>query len=360
MEDSVVTAQVEIRYLGDAGHTCGVAATGQQALEMIQNRRPDLVLLDYMLPDLNGLEVMRRILALAPEVLVIMVTGQGWEELAAEVMRAGARDYVVKTHKFFEPLVHVVERVLKEDRIRKELQEKARLNERLEAQNELTYWVAHNFRNLFSGAIGFLQLIDFHQPDQPLDKRLRYQRNALTSLNRATKLVDQLLFLTEVAERPPDSVVLCEMVTHAAANVRNILDAGETRAPDFELENNTGHLPPLRLGSRDMRLVLENLLMNAVEALDSQGRVTVRANIQADSILILQVTDNGRGMDDSTRRRAMEPLFSTKGTVGVGLGLSLVQAALKRQNAQIHLQSAPAQGTTVTITWPLKIESMAR
>jgi len=67
----------------------------------------------------------------------------------------------------------------------------------------------------------------------------------------------------------------------------------------------------------------------------------------------VKIRDNGRGMDAQTLQKAFEPLFSTKRTVGVGLGLGLAHAALRRHNGDIHLESAPNRGTTVILSWPL-------
>lgn len=64
----------------------------------------------------------------------------------------------------------MVEQVLREEQVKKELEEKARQNERLEAQNELSFWMAHNFRNILSGAAGFLELLDFNKDDLPVEE----------------------------------------------------------------------------------------------------------------------------------------------------------------------------------------------
>jgi DNA-binding response OmpR family regulator len=147
VEDSQVTAHMVTRSLQSAGHKCRWAATGGQALEEIRDHPADLTILDYVLPDLNGMEVLKGILDLNPAALVVMVTGQGDETLAASVIKAGARDYVAKTGRFYEPLVHVVEQVLREEATRCALEEKARLTGRLQAQNAISFWMAHNFKN---------------------------------------------------------------------------------------------------------------------------------------------------------------------------------------------------------------------
>jgi DNA-binding response OmpR family regulator len=77
VEDSQVTAHMVTRSLQSAGHKCRWAATGGQALEEIRDHPADLTILDYVLPDLNGMEVLKGILDLNPAALVVMVTGRG-------------------------------------------------------------------------------------------------------------------------------------------------------------------------------------------------------------------------------------------------------------------------------------------
>jgi len=92
---------------------------------LVKTGPPDLIALDYILPDINGLEVLAAILKGNPKALVVMVTGKGGEKLAAEVMKVGAKDYVIKGGHFLNPY-HVVEQVLREEQVKKELEEKAR------------------------------------------------------------------------------------------------------------------------------------------------------------------------------------------------------------------------------------------
>jgi signal transduction histidine kinase len=353
VDDSIVTSTMEATGLSRIGHCCRTCGSGAEALEEYDRDKPDLVLLDYMLPDIDGAEVLKSIIERDPSAIVVMVTGQGHEELAAAVMKAGARDYVVKTSRFIDPLIKTVDRVLEEDRIRRELLLKARQNERLQAQNELSYWVAHNFRNIFSGAIGFLELIKFDREDQTPEKRSYYHQQALRSMRRASEIVDQLLYLTDTPRRELGEVHLAFVVGQSLQAVKKRLESEKRDHPPYVFEDQTGRLPALVLPSGDVRLVLENLILNAVESLDAPGLVSVSAEPLQEGRLRIRVRDNGRGMDPDTVLKASEPMFSTKGAVGVGMGLSMVKAALNRHNGEMTIDSVPGTGTTVTVDLPV-------
>lgn len=354
VEDTPIMAKMEARHLSQAGHQCRIATSGREALDLVKTDPPDLIALDYMLPDINGLEVLGAILKDNPKALVVMVTGKGGEKLAAEVMKAGAKDYVIKSNHFFEPLVHVVEQVLREEQTKNELEEKTRQNERLEAQNELSFWMAHNFRNILSGAAGFLELLDFNEDDLPIEELVYFRNQALSSLNRALELVNQLVDIADIQPKPPEKTDLGELADQAWENVTNQLASTKEKRPGVvEFRNRTKGFPPVNIYRRDARLALEKIFKNAVEAIEDAGQITVSAEINDENMVNVKIRDNGRGMNAQTLQKALQPLFSTKGTVGVGVGLGLAHAAMRRHDGEIHLESTPSRGTTVTLSWPL-------
>jgi signal transduction histidine kinase len=353
VEDSSVTAKVLAHHLGQAGHDCRTVPTGEEALAEYKKQRPDLSIMDYMLPDTNGLALLQSVMREDPQALVIMVTGQGDQELAAEVIKRGARDYVVKTAQYAQALVAVVDKVLREEIIQKDQADKARQNERLAAQNELVFWMAHNFKNMLGGTAGFLELLDLESEGRRSDKERLFLHEARDSLAKALGMIDMLLQLTSLTPGPPQQVDLAKVVALALERVRERTATEAVSGDGFEFFNTTQGLAPVMISAADAQLVLENLLVNAVEALPGAGgRVAVLADIK-EGWLELKVRDTGRGMSPEILAKATQPLFSTKGTVGVGLGLSLVQAALRRNGGELILDSSPGHGTTATVRWPL-------
>src|SRR5512143_3577250 len=93
-EPDIVTVLSKILEM--AGHSVSKAYSGSEAVQMAKEEEPSLMLLDYMMPDINGLDVLRAVKEFSPDIYVVMVTGRGSEEVAATVMKAGASDYVIK------------------------------------------------------------------------------------------------------------------------------------------------------------------------------------------------------------------------------------------------------------------------
>ena len=97
-----------------------------------------------------------------------------------------------------------------------------------------------------------------------------------------------------------------------------------------------------------VRDALVNLVFNAVDAMPQGGPLTLRTRVAADSggqIVQLEVADAGTGMDEDTRRRCLEPFFTTKGARGTGLGLAMVYGVVQRHNANLEIESEPGKGT---------------
>jgi len=126
-----------------------------------------------------------------------------------------------------------------------------------------------------------------------------------------------------------------------------------TIAPVVEIEP----LEPFLGHQAELRDALTNLLFNAVDAMPQGGNITIRACTDGDQ-LVLQVADTGIGMTDEVRRHCMEPFFSTKGMRGTGLGLGIVHGIVRRHEGQLAIDSAPGQGTTVTLRLPLRSDGL--
>ena len=108
-----------------------------------------------------------------------------------------------------------------------------------------------------------------------------------------------------------------------------------------------------------LREVLTNLIFNAADAMAEDGQITLRTRCEDPSVL-LEVSDAGGGMTEEVRQRCLEPFFSTKGTDGTGLGLSMVFGVIQRHNGTIEIESEPGQGTTFRIRLPIQTPSSSQ
>lgn len=117
-------------------------------------------------------------------------------------------------------------------------------------------------------------------------------------------------------------------------------------------------LPPVLGSETEIREALVNLVLNAVDAMPDGGTLGLRTHA-ADGRVSVAVYDSGNGMDETTRRRCMEPFFTTKGERGTGLGLAIVYGVAQRHGAGVDIESAPGRGTTVRLVFPAAQQASA-
>jgi signal transduction histidine kinase/ActR/RegA family two-component response regulator/HAMP domain-containing protein len=110
-------------------------------------------------------------------------------------------------------------------------------------------------------------------------------------------------------------------------------------------------LPPVMAVEGEVREALTNLFLNAFDAMPQGGTLTLRTRT-AKELVLVEVSDTGTGMDEETRRRCLEPFYTTKGERGTGLGLAMVFGVAERHSADLEIESAPGKGTTFRLTFP--------
>jgi CheY-like chemotaxis protein len=121
-------------------------------------------------------------------------------------------------------------------------------------------------------------------------------------------------------------------------------------------------LPDVMGAENEIRDALTNLVFNAVDAMPSGGTLSMRTVCErrenSDDRVTIEVSDTGVGMDEETRRRCLEPFYTTKGERGTGLGLAMVYGMVQRHSAEIDIESRPGTGTTIRLSFPAHTASI--
>ena len=120
----------------------------------------------------------------------------------------------------------------------------------------------------------------------------------------------------------------------------------------IRIETELADLPPILGDATELREVLTNLIHNAIDAIDRAGIITIRAERRGDDAL-LEIADTGVGMHEETRRRSLEPFFTTKRERGTGLGLAIVDQIVARHGGTMDIESTLGEGTTVSLCFAL-------
>ena len=128
-------------------------------------------------------------------------------------------------------------------------------------------------------------------------------------------------------------------------------DVAQQRGLRVEMRTELSPGLPLIMGvESEIREALVNLILNAVDAMPAGGTITLSTSASSGSVSV-QVADTGAGMNEETRRRCLEPFFTTKGERGTGLGLAMVYGIVKRHSGEIEIDSEPGKGTAITLAF---------
>jgi two-component system cell cycle sensor histidine kinase/response regulator CckA len=363
LDDSDQDALLVERELKRAARECVVLRASDCASfrAAIVEFKPDLVLADYALPDLDGLQALRILRELAPDTPCIIVSGSIGEERAVEVLQAGATDYVLKDRT--ARLGPAVDRALREVRLRAErrlLERQLLQAQKMEAMGRLAGGIAHDFNNLLTVICGYSELAMTRTPAaSDLYGQLREIRGAG---ERAAVLTRQLLAFSRqqnVELRPLD-------INAVVANIDRLLRRiiGE----DVDLVTVlAADLGTVRADPGQIEQVLMNLAVNARDAMPDGGKITVetanvmidadatysRLGLKAGPHVLLAMSDEGTGMDEETQARIFEPFFTTKPEgKGTGLGLATVYGIVRQSEGGIFVYSEPGRGTTFKVYLP--------
>jgi len=228
-------------------------------------------------------------------------------------------------------------------------EEEISYRDRMESIGKLAGGVAHDFNNVLTGILGYASMMRKIAPQE--GQLGRYAEIIESSAKRAASLTEHLLnFSRRQRTKTIDVVDLNSLLGDVLFLVRESFRTIKV-ATQFE-----GSLPPIRGDAGELQHVFLNLCVNAKDAMPQGGTLTITTSREAvgGGFAVVKIHDTGVGIDEDSRRQVFEPYFTTR-TEGknLGMGLYLVQKAVKRHGGFIELESAPGVGTTFTLYFPL-------
>ena len=234
--------------------------------------------------------------------------------------------------------------------------------ERLRVLGQMASGIAHDINNALSPVALYTESL--------LEKEANLSPRTRAYLETTQRAIDDVAHtvgrMREFCRQREPELVL--MPVDLNVLVRQVLDLTRARWSDMPQQRGIviqmrtvlePCLPAVAGIESEIREALTNLIFNAVDAMQDGGTLTLRTKSTGDALptskprrVQVQVEDTGVGMDEETRRRCLEPFFTTKGERGTGLGLGMVYGVAQRQNAELEVESAPGSGTTVGLNFP--------
>jgi two-component system sensor histidine kinase/response regulator len=355
VDDEPRNLQLLGNLLREEGYETAFATNGSQALRSATQRRPDLILLDVMMPEMDGYEVCTQIKAdrQTADVPIIFLTAKVERESVVRGFQTGAVDYVTKPCNSEELLARV--------RTHLELKHaRDQLNDLAARRTKFLTILAQDIRNPFGETSGFLQGLIDHGDNLSWPELQEYLGHSLKQAERTEGLLNQLLdwALGQIQKTNfPVSRSLFPLKICAESVLKAAAPYAEAKNIVLELEMD----PKLKVWA-DMNVmvtVLKNLLGNAVKFSASGSMISLQATDQKEGVEI-SVVDTGSGMTQEQLESALgdaskrNPTRGTEGEKGMGIGLLLCKQFVEAHGGALMVESEPGKGTRARFVLPHK------
>jgi light-regulated signal transduction histidine kinase (bacteriophytochrome) len=351
--------QATSRLLKKAGYQVIKAGTGIQGLQLAREQKPDLILLDVVLPDVDGVEVCQRIKEdpALDDCFVVLLSGfKTSSDAQASGLEAGADGYITRPISNRELLARV-EAMLRikraEERLARYATQLKRSNQELE---QFAYVISHDLQEPTRMIKGYLDLLERRYGDSWDEEASRYVSHALEGAQRMQKMIGALLDLSRIETRGQ-----ALELTDAGAVLERTLEALSWVTKEAEAQVTHDPLPEILADAAQLSQVFQNLVSNAIKFRrpDEPPRIHISAQ-RTEGAWRFSVADNGIGIAPEQKEHIFQifcRLHPEQDYPGLGIGLALCRSIVERHGGRMWVESTPGQGSTFYFTVPEGKES---
>ncbi len=411
-EDDYVSRLLVKKAVTKAGHETILAENGKQAWEAYQREGPNMVISDWMMPEMDGLELCRRIRSfkrLAYTYMILLTSKDGTDDLVA-VFEAGADDYMIKPFKpdelrsriksgeritQLESRHHTLQAklVVKNKKLDEALQHlkttqaQAVQAEKMASIGQLAAGVAHEINN----PIGFIgsnleALTDYFKDYETLLERYRNLGQMISDNGkqaqeeleaiRELELELEIDYLKkDIPELLEDCIDGTKRVGRIVADLKNFAHPGNDRQMLIDINQGLEstlnvvanelkykasvhkefqEIPPVEGFPQKLNQVFMNILVNAAQAIEEKGQISIRTSAEGGQVHVA-ISDTGSGIAPEHLTKIFDPFFTTKDVgKGTGLGMNIAYNIVKEHGGGIQVESELGKGTCFTVSLPTK------
>jgi signal transduction histidine kinase len=354
-----------------------IASSALDGFELVSLHNPELVLLDYMMPEIDGLSALQHIRTRFHDTYVVMLTGKGSEEVAVELMKNGASEYILKpfnNRNLIERLQNVLrireieihnrelqkqqehllfeieqwnlelqKRVREKSEALQNAQEEIVQSEKLAALGYLSAGMAHEIRNPLNSISLFIQLMrqTATEPDQ-----IEYQAKILKEVDRIDSIIRKLLDSSRRTRAISSNVQIDQVIDSA---IEAFAPQIETRKIQIDRRYHCIP-PPITADPCELEQIFTNLFLNAIDAMARGGQLSIEV-FESSGRVVARIGDSGNGIAEDVLPKIFEPFFSTKSR-GTGMGLPVAQRIARMYEGSMEVESSTSEGTTFRLEFP--------
>jgi signal transduction histidine kinase len=377
IDDDVHILELVSLILTSRDYKVFTAPTAGVGMQIVAEQLPELVLLDYMMPGMDGLTALREIHARFPNTYVVMFTGKGSEEIAVELMKGGASEYILKpfnNRDLIERLDNVLRireielhnRSLQQEQVRllleidnwnQDLQKRVRektdalqkaqseiaQSDKLAALGYLSAGMAHEIRNPLNSISLFVQLMRQNTADP---EQLDYQGKILKEIDRIDAIIRKLLDASRRTRNITSDISMDRVIDSALEVFSPQIETGKIKVTRVSCDS----LPSIKADASELEQIFTNLFLNALDEMPAGGQLEIET-CQENGRVVIRVGDSGGGIPVETLPCIFDPFFSTKPR-GTGMGLPVVQRIARIYDGNIIVEKTTPAGTVFRLDFP--------
>ncbi len=334
-----------------------------EAVRTIQSIPLDLIISDYMMPDMTGVELLKEIGVIFPEATRIMLTAYADKDNVIRAINEVGLFFYLEKPWDNDDLRIIIQRGLEKRDFISDLKNKVReleisnrqlrdaraellQGERLSAVGQMASSIIHDFKNPMTSILGFSELL--LMPEYNQKEREEIFDTIKEEINRMVEMTNDILdFSRGTITLQKEKVILSEFIGSTLTGMERFMKQAEVR-----VEADNGFDGKVRIDPRRFRRVFDNLLKNAAEAMPEGGAVAIRTRAE-DGKVFIEVKDTGRGIPTEIREKIFEPFVTAGKSHGTGLGMAIVKKIVEAHDGSIDFESEAGRGTTFTIAVPV-------
>lgn len=334
----------------DVNFRVSQAETGEAALELIEADQPDIILLDYKLPGISGLDVLTVLKERKKDILVVMITAYASLETAVQATKSGAFDFLAKPFTP-EELRATVHKTTKHCMVQRQAAKLA--EERRQIRFEFLSVLAHELKSPLAAVEGNLFILRDHLVGDTIGDYDHLVNRSLIRLEGMKKLIFDLLDLTRIEsgqkKRVLTDVDVCA-VARQAIETHNVLANAKKVTITFEGPDSI----VMQADAGELEIIFNNLISNAIKYNRDEGTVRVLV-CEGEAAITIAVRDSGIGMTPEEVTRLFGEFIriknqKTMNILGSGLGLSILKRLSHLYGGRVTVESVPDQGSTFTVS----------
>lgn len=348
VDDNPINLRVIIQHLADEGYETRIAQNGLEALEQLKIALPDIILLDIMMPGIDGFETCVKIKQMpsAKNIPIIFMTALSETESKVKGLQLGAVDYITKPFQHEEVLARIDTHLT----IRRQQNALHQLNA---TKDRFFSIIAHDLRGVFNPLMISTDMLIKIAEKEDSSKMIKFANSVKKSTNNAYELLENLLTWSRCQRGGIDVSIEKLDIKKCIHNNLNLF-IEKAKQKDISL---TYDAPDELFVLADKNItdtILRNLIANALKFTHPEGKIHIYIEQKKDCIHV-SVQDNGTGIEQHNLQKLfrIDSKFKKKGTAnehGTGLGLILCKELSLKNNGDIWVTSTPYKGSTFTFS----------